>query len=112
MTTATHWNDRPDLGDSFNEGWPMEDPAAAARDFLGQYESDWQAWDLMCAMLAKKPAHVTLHGMVNDPHGPTQDEMEHDLASAFWKPGDIWYRPTGDTRTVEVSLSFKLVEAT
>ena len=28
----------------------------------------------------------------------------------FWQPGEDWYTPTDETRTVEVFLSFRLIE--
>ena len=33
MTDATHWNYNLAIGDGLDEGWPMEDPIAAARAY-------------------------------------------------------------------------------
>ena len=111
MTDATHWNYRLEIGDGLDEGWPLEDPIAAARSYLEMWEAPG-IHDIRDLIFIKNAAHVILHGMTNDPSGPTERELEYDYAAGYWKPGNPWYRPTGEKCTVEVSLSFKLVEAT
>ena len=111
MTTATHWNYNLAIGDGLDEGWPMEDPIAAARAYLAIWEAPG-IYDIRDLIFIKDAAHVILHGMTNDPSGPTESEREGDYAATFWTPGSTWYRQTGETRTVGVSLAFKLVEAT
>ena len=111
MTTATHWTYSVDLGGGFEEGHPMEDPIAAARAYLDMEDMD-ACREIRELVFIQNAVHVKLVGMANDPCGPTEEELEGDFASELWNPGATWYRKTGETRTVEVSLAFRLVEAT
>jgi len=108
MNPATHWS--PDITDegSFRESFPHTDPMAAAKEWISQQIHLGELDDR--AILTGK-CRITLVGYVNDPNAPTQVYRGED-GEYFEQPGEDWYAPTGETRTVEVSLAFRLVEAT
>ncbi len=110
MTTATHWS--ADLSDSsnFREAMPHTDPIYAAKDWIAQEINHDDGLDAR-AILAGQYV-VELVGFVNAPSGPTEAERISCFDAEYWAPGQCWFIPTGETRTVEVSLAFKLVEAT
>ena len=105
MSIATHWS--PDITDegSFRKSLPHTDPIEAARIWL-RHEVD--ACESHGRAILTDTHQIPLVGYVIDPAGPGPEDCRDE--AAFWQPGEDWYRPTNETRTVEVSLAFRLIE--
>lgn len=103
MSTSTHWTAFPDA-----ERWrdnPDSTPEAAARSFLaiGPVDDDdvWHVWD---SLQDDERVDIAVHGYIET------TELIPDEAQQFdgYEPGQEWFKPTGETKTMRVSLKYEV----
>ena len=107
---ATHWSPCKADGIGFMESLPHSDQIEAATIWI-RHEMD--QGELDAKEIVDGKYIIKLMGYKSDQYGPARDERALLMEGAEdWEDGENWFVPTGETMTLAVSLSFRLVGST
>lgn len=95
---STHWHAFTDT--DLWEDNPVESPERAAEAALKHED---EGWDLRDTLTSDGEVAATVHGYELTTDAPTEERP-----CAEYTPGMEWFRPTGETKTVRIRVTYQV----